>query len=63
MHFRPPATPTNRSGCSSAKLPYHSKRAAEEARDHSDRERGTRLAVYQCHECLQWHLTSKPENE
>jgi hypothetical protein len=58
MRFRPPPTPTSRSGCSSAKTPYHDRRAAEEAAAHSEKTRGVPLDVYQCAECLSWHLTS-----
>jgi hypothetical protein len=61
MRFRPPPTPTARALCSSAKIPYLSQREAEAARDHNETIRGVLLDVYQCPECLSWHLTSRAD--
>ena len=58
MYFRRPADSSARAECSSAKLPYHNERTARQAATQSERERGVRLNIYQCRECLQWHLTS-----
>ena len=59
MRFTPKPSPTVRAECSSAKIGYDEEWQAREAAAHSQKERGIELDVYQCRECLRWHLTSK----
>ena len=61
MHFRKLAPDASRIECSSAKIGYATEREARQAAADSGRLRGVPLDVYQCRECLKWHLTSRTE--
>ena len=59
MRFTPRPPQTTRAECSSAKVGYDTEREARESKDYNEKERGLELDVYQCRECLRWHLTSR----